>query len=86
MDRRRIEDLIKTIKRDLKLVRTRRAEQRRGRRRHGWVLVSIVGYTNAGKSTLIKVLSGAVIFDEGSIIIDGEEAVACEAGSYPEHG
>ena len=33
MDRRRIQDLIRTLKRDLGLVRTRRAEQRRGRRR-----------------------------------------------------
>ena len=36
-------DLLKTIKRDLELVRTRRTEQRRGRRRHGWALVSLVG-------------------------------------------
>lgn len=64
MDRRRIQDLIRTIKRDLELVRTRRAEQRRGRRRHGWALVSIVGYTNAGKSTLLNRLSGADIFAE----------------------
>lgn len=67
MDRRRIEDLIKTIKRDLKLVRTRRTEQRRGRRRHGWALVSIVGYTNAGKSTLLNRLSGADIFVENQL-------------------
>jgi GTP-binding protein HflX len=67
MDRRRIEDLLKTIKRDLELVRTRRAEQRRGRRRHGWSLVSIVGYTNAGKSTLLNRLSGADIFVEDQL-------------------
>jgi GTP-binding protein HflX len=67
MDRRRIEDLIKTIKRDLELVRVRRTEQRRGRRRHGWALVSIVGYTNAGKSTLLNRLSGADIFVEDQL-------------------
>ncbi len=67
MDRRRIEDLIKTIKRDLELVRTRRTEQRRGRRRHGWALVSIVGYTNAGKSTLLNRLSGSEIYAEDQL-------------------
>jgi GTP-binding protein HflX len=67
MDRRRIEELLKTIKRDLQLVRTRRSEQRRGRRRHGWALVSIVGYTNAGKSTLLNRLSGAEIFVEDQL-------------------
>ncbi len=67
MDRRRIEELIRTIKRDLKLVRTRRTEQRRGRKRHGWALVSIVGYTNAGKSTLLNRLSGADIFVEDQL-------------------
>jgi len=67
MDRRRIEELIRTIKRDLKLVRTRRTEQRRGRKRHGWALVSLVGYTNAGKSTLLNRLSGADIFVEDQL-------------------
>ena len=67
MDRRRIEELLKTIKRDLELVRTRRTEQRRGRRRHGWALVSIVGYTNAGKSTLLNRLSGAEIYTENQL-------------------
>ena len=61
MDRRRIQQLIRTLKRDLELVRTRRAQQRAGRRRHGWGLVSLVGYTNAGKSTLLNRLSGASI-------------------------
>jgi GTP-binding protein HflX len=67
MDRRRIQELIRTLKRDLDLVRTRRAEQRRGRRRHGWALVSIVGYTNAGKSTLLNRLAGADIYAEDQL-------------------
>jgi GTP-binding protein HflX len=67
MDRRRLQDLIRTLKRDLALVRTRRNEQRRGRRRHGWALVSIVGYTNAGKSTLLNRLSGADIYAEDQL-------------------
>ncbi len=67
MDRRRLQELIRTLKRDLELVRTRRNEQRRGRRRHGWALVSIVGYTNAGKSTLLNRLSGADIYAENQL-------------------
>lgn len=59
LDRRRIEERIVRCRRDLDDVRDRRAELRRGRRRHGWALISIVGYTNAGKSTLLNRLTGA---------------------------
>jgi GTP-binding protein HflX len=62
MDRRRIEELLITLNKELTQVRARRAEQRRGRRRHGWALVSLVGYTNAGKSTLLNRLSGSDIY------------------------
>ena len=54
-----VQNLIRTLTNELELVRTRRAEQRRGRQRHGWALVSIVGYTNAGKSTFLNRLAGA---------------------------
>jgi len=67
MDRRSIQNLIRTLTKELELVRTRRAEQRRGRQRHGWALVSIVGYTNAGKSTLLNRLSGAEIYAEDQL-------------------
>jgi GTP-binding protein HflX len=67
MDRRRIQNLIRRLKRDLELVRLRRGEQRRGRKRHGWALVSLVGYTNAGKSTLLNRLSDSDIFVEDQL-------------------
>ena len=67
MDRRRIQELIRTLSKELEQVRLRRAEQRRGRHRHGWALVSIVGYTNAGKSTLLNRLAGADIFAENQL-------------------
>lgn len=67
MDRRSIQNLIRTLKRDLELVRLRRSEQRRGRRRHGWPLISLVGYTNAGKSTLLNNLSGASIHAQNKL-------------------
>ena len=67
MDRRSIQSLIRTLTEELELVRTRRAEQRRGRQRHGWALVSIIGYTNAGKSTLLNRLSGADIYAEDQL-------------------
>lgn len=61
VDRRRIEERMHRTRRELEDVRNRRAEQRRGRRRHGWALISVVGYTNAGKSTLLNTLTDSDI-------------------------
>ncbi len=62
VDRRRIEQRIARLGVELEQVRKRRAEQRKGRRRHGWALISLVGYTNAGKSTLLNRISEASVF------------------------
>jgi GTP-binding protein HflX len=59
LDRRRIEDRLHRIRQELERVIQHRTEQRRGRRRHGWALIVLVGYTNAGKSTLLNALTGA---------------------------
>lgn len=58
-DRRKISERIDRISRDLELVRRQRSTQRAGRQRSNWPLASIVGYTNAGKSTLLNALTGA---------------------------
>ncbi|MGA2867930.1 MAG: GTPase HflX, partial [Verrucomicrobiota bacterium] len=53
-DRRKVSERIDRIERDLDLVRRQRETQRAGRQRSQWPLASIVGYTNAGKSTLLN--------------------------------
>ncbi len=58
-DRRKVQERIDKITRDLEAVRRQRATQRAGRQRSQWPLASIVGYTNAGKSTLLNALTGA---------------------------
>jgi len=58
-DRRRVQDRIARIARELELVRQQRGIQRSGRQRSQWPLASIVGYTNAGKSTLLNALTGS---------------------------
>src|SRR5207253_9461192 len=49
------------------LVRRQRRTQRTGRQRHLWPLASIVGYTNAGKSTLLNALTGAEVLAEDKL-------------------
>ena len=66
-DRRRVQDRIARIQRDLEVVRKQRATQRVGRQRHLWALASIVGYTNAGKSTLLNTLTGSSALAEDKL-------------------
>ncbi len=59
VDRREIRRRIAQLRRELEEVRTHRRLHRRRRRRAGLPVVAIVGYTNAGKSTLLNALSDA---------------------------
>lgn len=61
LDRRTVRARISELQTELDEVRRQRAEQRRGRQRLPFPTASLVGYTSAGKSTLINVLSGSEV-------------------------
>jgi GTPase len=58
-DRRRLRARIARLRREVEEVRRRRETERSHRRQGGVPLVSLVGYTNAGKSTLLNALAGS---------------------------
>jgi GTP-binding protein HflX len=58
-DRRVIRHRVMQIRRELERVQVHRRLQREGRRKRGAPVVALVGYTNAGKTTLLNRLSGA---------------------------
>ena len=59
VDRRRVQERNARLEREMEDVRKHRTIQREGRRRHRWPVAAVVGYTNAGKSTLLNRLTGA---------------------------
>jgi GTP-binding protein HflX len=67
VDRRRVQERISRLQKDLEEVRKHRAIQREGRARHQWPVVAIVGYTNAGKSSLLNRLTKAGVLAEDKL-------------------
>jgi GTP-binding protein HflX len=66
-DRRKLSERIEKIESELEKVVRQRETQRAGRQRSQWPLASIVGYTNAGKSTLLNALTGATVLAEDKL-------------------
>lgn len=79
LDRRHIERQLAEIRRQLKEVEKERSTQRSRRTQSGLPLVSLVGYTNAGKSTL---MNGILAQDE---VLQGKERKRKENGESGKH-
>ena len=62
LDRRRARERIGALERQLKELEAKRATQRKSREKSGIPRIAIAGYTNAGKSTLLRRLTGAEVY------------------------
>lgn len=67
MDRRLIRERITQLNKELDEVKKSRETNRQQRRKNGIPVISIVGYTNAGKSTLLNTLTGANVLEEDKL-------------------
>lgn len=67
INRRRARDRIARLERELSAVRKHRRQQRAQRQKKGLSVISIIGYTNAGKSTLLNTLTKSNVLAESRL-------------------
>ncbi|MGM9951718.1 MAG: GTPase HflX [Lysinibacillus sp.] len=70
LDRRKIEDQIAKLRRDLEQVKEQRETQRKQRRKNAVPVVSLVGYTNAGKSTIMNQVLAKIGQDDSKSVFE----------------
>ena len=68
-DKRHIRRRIHSLSEELKRVEKRRDRIRSRRKKDGVITVAIVGYTNAGKSTLMNTLTSAGVLSEDKLLL-----------------
>lgn len=67
INRRRVRDRITRLEKSLKNVRKQRSQQKARRRKKDLPVISIIGYTNAGKSTLLNTLTNSSVLAESRL-------------------
>ncbi len=67
INRRRVRDRITRLEKSLKKVRKQRSQQKARRRKKDLPVISIIGYTNAGKSTLLNTLTNSSVLAESRL-------------------
>lgn len=67
MDRRQIRERINSIKKELEIVKNYRSIQRKRRQRNNVPVMALIGYTNAGKSTLFNKITDSNVFVEDKL-------------------
>jgi GTP-binding protein HflX len=67
VDRRRVRDRIAHLEKSLVSIQKQRGQRRARRNKRGLPVISIVGYTNAGKSTLLNTLTKSTVLAEGRL-------------------
>jgi GTP-binding protein HflX len=80
-DRRLVEQRIHKLEQELAAVRKQRDVQRRQRKRQNIPSCALVGYTNAGKSSLLNALSGADVYTEDKLFATLDPTTRRVAGS-----
>ncbi len=80
-DRRVIRRRVMRIRRELERVKVHRRLQREGRRRSGVPVVALVGYTNAGKTTLLNQLAGAHLIAQDQLFVTLDPAARLVDGA-----